>query len=78
MEATNGRSGVCPPSSEPCGMLWPIASRRSREGFSSNATIWPLRSKVKIPMPDASSMETGCDAIVMSARRSMCASTMSA
>ena len=60
----SGCSGRSPPS-------------RSRFGFSSNATIWPSRSKRKMPICVASSGVTGCAAIVMSARRSMCASTSS-
>ena len=55
-------------------MLEPIALSRSALGFSSNPTIWPSASNRKMPMPGASSGVTGCAAIVMSARRSMCSS----
>ena len=36
-------------------MLRPISARRAASGFSSKATIWPLRSKRKMPIDDASS-----------------------
>ena len=42
----------------------------------AKAMTWPLRSKRKIPMAEASSRATGCAAIVISARLSMCPSTI--
>ena len=77
IEAMNGLSGVWPAKMVPGGMLCCISSSRARVGFSSNATTWPVRSKLKMPIADASSSVTGCAATVMSARRSMCESTSS-
>ena len=43
----------------PVPRLGPICARRSRYGFSSNVAMLPCRSKVKIPIPVASSALTG-------------------
>ncbi len=50
---------VIEPKVEPVGMLGPIAFKRSALGFSTNSTIRPVRSKRKIPMPEASAADTG-------------------
>ncbi len=77
MDATNGRSGVVPPAVDPLGVLLPICESRSLFGFSSKAPICPSRSNSRIPICVASSGETGWAAMVMSARLSMCDSTIS-
>ena len=58
-------------------MLPPICASRAASGFSSKPTIWPWRSKRKMPIDEASSGVTGFAAIVMSALPSMCASISS-
>jgi hypothetical protein len=73
----NGVSRGAASAIEPGGVLCPISISRSRAGFSSKATICPLRLNRTMPIDDASSIETGWAAMVMSARRSMCASTSS-
>ncbi len=75
IEATNGRSAVVPPEIDPFGTLPPIAARRSTVGFSSKPLICPRSSNVKMPICVASAVVTGCAAMVMSARPSMCDST---
>ena len=78
IDATNGFSADGARNREPAGTLDPISARRSGFGFSSKPTIWPSASKRKIPIAGASSGVTGCAAIVMSARRSMCSSIIAA
>ena len=77
IDATNGFSLVVPPEIDPRGVLLPISARRAAFGFSSKPMIWPSESNRKIPICVASAGVTGCAAMVMSARLSMCDSTRS-
>ena len=57
-------------------MLWPISSRRARSRLLLEGDDLAVRDRTgRCPSTSASSAVTGCAAIVMSARRSMCAST---